>query len=209
MTRVSLLIAASADIRAEAWIRAEVDAVVESLDADLTMFGRNDALGRVLACRGISFSAVHVDGKASRGELRKLLTKIDYLLLFWDGKEHTRLLFEARLQGKKMKVVPFETTTVVNRDRGDDFDVYIGRGTLWGNPYPVGQQEGQHTREEAIEFYRRDFIKRLETEPDFSKGLMGLRGYRLACFCKPLACHGDVIADYLNSQPQPSETSPR
>lgn len=209
MSSLSLLIAASADIRAEEWLRTQVAAVLDHPDANLTIFGRNEALGRVLATQGVSFASVHADGKASRGELRKLLAKVDYLLLLWDGREHTKLLFEARLKGTKMKVVPFETTTVVNRDRGDEYDVYIGRGTIWGNPYPVGPLEGQHTREDAIELYRRDFLKRLETEPDFRQGLMGLRGYRLACFCKPLACHGDVIADYLNAQPQPTEVERR
>jgi hypothetical protein len=26
-----------------------------------------------------------------------------------------------------------------------------------------------------------------------------LAGKRLGCFCKPALCHGDVLADYLNS----------
>ena len=26
-----------------------------------------------------------------------------------------------------------------------------------------------------------------------------LSGKRLGCFCKPMECHGDVLADYLNS----------
>ncbi|MEP0357399.1 DUF4326 domain-containing protein [Paraglaciecola sp.] len=26
-----------------------------------------------------------------------------------------------------------------------------------------------------------------------------LAGKRLGCFCKPSACHGDVLADFLNS----------
>ena len=40
-------------------------------------------------------------------------------------------------------VVPI--TRVANKDRGEEFDVYIGRGTKWGNPYAVGfgQAPGQ------------------------------------------------------------------
>ncbi|CAG1022170.1 hypothetical protein DOJK_01483 [Patescibacteria group bacterium] len=42
---------------------------------------------------------------------------------------------------------------------------------------------------------------------DFDKGylksskdqLLKLRGKILGCHCKPLACHGDILANYLNS----------
>jgi hypothetical protein len=29
---------------------------------------------------------------------------------------------------------------------------------------------------------------------------MALKGKRLGCFCKPLACHGDVIKEYIEGQ---------
>lgn len=200
---MNLLVAASADIHAEEWMREHVSAAVDQIGGHLTMFGKNDTLNRILAASGVPVTAVTGDVKTGRGELRKVLSKADYVLLFWNGVEHTKLLFEARLLGKKIKVVVFETTLVVNRERGDEFDIYIGRGTPWGNPYPVGAQEGQFSRDEAVRLYRDDFFKRLDAEPDFRKGVLGMRGYRLGCFCKPLSCHGDVIAEYLNSLSPP------
>lgn len=194
---VKLLIAASPEICAAGWMQDHINAVLGHAEIEVWTFGRHRILAKVLQTIGVEPLPVVVSGKVSRRDVRDTVAECDFLLLFWNGIDHTNLLFEARLQGKKTKVIPFETTTVVNRDR-EEFDVYIGRGSPWGNPYPVGSQDGQYTREEAIELYGRDFQKKLATEPDFKKGLNGLRGYRLGCFCKPLACHGDVLAGYLN-----------
>jgi hypothetical protein len=91
-------------------------------------------------------------------------------------------------------------TRVVNmRDssiRPTDDYVYIGRGSKWGNPFThlysgisrdttvVG------SREEAIERYE----EWLKTQPDLMAALPELRGKTLMCYCRPAACHGDVLA---------------
>lgn len=91
---------------------------------------------------------------------------------------------------------------VVNVYR-DDYDVYIGRAGkgqsgYFGNPFHNGN------RSENIEAFRKYFYERLKTDPEFNRRVRGLRGKRLACFCKPKnACHGDVIAEYLNNLPEP------
>lgn len=83
---------------------------------------------------------------------------------------------------------------------GDEsYDVYIGRGRkdksgYFGNPFPLHR----HTRENAIELYRTWFRKRLRIDPEFARRIRELKGKTLGCYCKPLACHGDVIAEYLN-----------
>jgi hypothetical protein len=92
------------------------------------------------------------------------------------------------------------STTVVNLRR-ESFDVYIGRGrgSIWGNPF--SHQEGTlakfkvSTREEAISKYR-EWIK---TQPQILSRLGELKGKRLGCFCKPLACHGDVLAEMADA----------
>lgn len=91
-------------------------------------------------------------------------------------------------------------TTVVNKQRSK-FDVFIGRPSKWGNPFShLNTSRAEYkvnTREEAIEAYR-DWL--LNGDGRFLlKDLHELKGKRLGCFCKPLACHGDVIAEYLNS----------
>jgi hypothetical protein len=81
----------------------------------------------------------------------------------------------------------FQPTTVVNLKK-DDYEVYIGRGGQWGNPFIVGVDG---TRSEVIDKYRQ-WIK---TQPQLLAQLHILRGKRLGCFCKPLACHGDVLVE--------------
>lgn len=86
-------------------------------------------------------------------------------------------------------------TNVVNKYHKVRYDVYIGRGSDYGNPYVIG---ADGDRDEVINKYRTYFYKRIESEPSFRLRVESLRGKTLACFCKPKACHGDVIIDYLS-----------
>lgn len=78
-------------------------------------------------------------------------------------------------------------TKVVNKHRSS-FDVYIGRGSKWGNPFVIGKDG---TREEVIAKYKHWI--------NFGDGgylldsLHELKGKTLGCFCKPQACHGDIL----------------
>ena len=91
-------------------------------------------------------------------------------------------------------------TEVVNKykvDMSDPDVVYIGRGSIWGNPF--SHKEGTKaiwkctTREESIENYRHHLWAAI-TEGDITKDmLLELDGKRLACYCKPKACHGDIL----------------
>jgi hypothetical protein len=74
----------------------------------------------------------------------------------------------------------------------EPYDVYIGRGSIWGNPFVIGKHG---TREEVIAKYR----KRLEeNEPLRLKVEILLRGKSLGCWCAPKACHGDVLLEIAN-----------
>jgi hypothetical protein len=126
------------------------------------------------------------------------VSNADDIVVLWDGKSLSHIVFEANRQRKHLAVYAIEVTTVVNRNR-EPFDTYIGRGTPWGNPFRVGTQEGEFTREEAVHLFRNHFHEKLLSDPLMHQKTLGLRGDRLGCSCKPLACHGDVIVDYLNS----------
>ena len=82
-------------------------------------------------------------------------------------------------------------TRVVNKYR-DSYDVYIGRGSKWGNPFKIGIDG---TREDVIEQYR-DWI---QTQSHLLNSLEELRGKTLGCFCSPQACHGDILVELLNN----------
>lgn len=86
-------------------------------------------------------------------------------------------------------------TRVVNKNH-DQFDVYIGRGSVFGNPFIIGEDG---TRKEVIKKYRKWFFKKLKN-PKFQAAVNELKGKRLGCFCKPLDCHGDIIAKYLDKR---------
>ena len=86
------------------------------------------------------------------------------------------------------------TTTVIHVREMREGDVYIGRkargfpqGSIWGNPFVIG---GDGTRGEVIAKYK----AWLMTKPDLLARVHELKGKRLACWCKPEACRGDVLA---------------
>jgi uncharacterized protein DUF4326 len=85
------------------------------------------------------------------------------------------------------------STRAVNKYT-EEYDVYIGRGSKWGNPF--SHREG--TKAEHVVSSREEAVSRfeeyLDSRPDLLAALPELRGKRLGCFCKPAACHGDVLA---------------
>jgi hypothetical protein len=81
---------------------------------------------------------------------------------------------------------------VVNKYKSP-YDVYIGRGSPFGNPFVIGTHGD---RAEVIRKYKAWFTKQL-SDHNFYQQVQQLRGKTLGCFCKPLPCHGDVIVEYL------------
>lgn len=198
MTERRILVAASPGIEAESWLERKLrESIPEG--GVVTEIGKNKHLSTALAAIGVPSKPWTKTTTLRKSEIRNALDDTDHLLLFWDGRLFTDLLFEARLRNIPTKVFPIQVTKVVNKDRDNDFDAYIGRGTPWGNPFHVGKQEGQFDRGEAIEKYKEHFEKNILGDESKRRGLFGLRGMRIACHCKPLACHGDVIAEYLNA----------
>ena len=79
--------------------------------------------------------------------------------------------------------------------RVDACDVYVGRGSKWGNPFHLGPDG---TREQVISKYR----IWLHGQTALLAHLHELAGKRLGCFCKPKLCHADVLADLINERVQ-------
>lgn len=87
---------------------------------------------------------------------------------------------------------------------------YIGRPSILGNPFShngvrtVFKTLTFKTREEAIEAYEKYFDKMYGKDEEFTKAFDEIyEHYKngediyLQCFCKPKACHGDIIANKL------------
>lgn len=128
---------------------------------------------------------------------------LTHVIIFDDGEEFVdeRMNFEALKI--PLRVVRISITRVVNIKKDLQFAgiksnavyEYIGRGSYWGNPYSMFA-EGD-SREEVIRKYKYDFDEEKFAKKE-KKEVFKLAGKRLGCFCKPDACHGDVLADFLN-----------
>ena len=84
-------------------------------------------------------------------------------------------------------------TTVVNKykvNMSDPDIVYIGRGSLFGNPFKMHSEDD---RSKVIDLYRHWLWKALQEGKITKEMLLALDGKRLACYCAPKACHGDVL----------------
>jgi hypothetical protein len=91
------------------------------------------------------------------------------------------------------------TTHIINIKSKQTFDVYIGNRirfhpekypqTKWGNPY--AKYVKKYGRNKGIEMYRKYVMNKpelLELIP------LELKNKTLGCWCKPEACHGDILA---------------
>ena len=87
-------------------------------------------------------------------------------------------------------------TTVVNI-KYEKCDVYIGRGSKWGNPYKIDDKIGM-TREHVIELYR-SWIMYTVKGKELQKYLDELKDKSLGCYCKPLACHGEILIELIEN----------
>lgn len=72
--------------------------------------------------------------------------------------------------------------------RTDEYDIYIGRPSKWGNPFVIGKDG---TRQEVLEKYRKYILNK----PELLKDLHELKGKTLGCYCKPFPCHGDILEE--------------
>lgn len=70
--------------------------------------------------------------------------------------------------------------------------VYVGRPTVWGNPFVIGKHGD---RETVVDKYR-EWIKE---QPELLARLHTLKGKKLVCFCAPALCHADVLAELADA----------
>lgn len=103
-----------------------------------------------------------------------------------------------------------DQTRVVNLRtcaRADHDVVYIGRGSIFGNPFShLPSRFGTvrvASREEAVARFREWMTTTLHVpgwKKPSSDDVEFLRGKRLGCYCAPSACHGDVYIELLGER---------
>ena len=189
-----VLIAYPIDFLSYSKFERKVDKIISSLERVELIFvcDENDFISKYSKSKGLQ--AIPFDSES------EALKEVTHAILFQDEERNCFFILHNKLLGKEIptRVINLKITKVSNKDMGESYDVYIGRGTLGGNPYQMGK-EG--TRDEVISKFAYDFDRRFLKLPEkFDENIEKLRGKTLGCHCKPAACHGDVIANYLNSQ---------
>jgi hypothetical protein len=74
--------------------------------------------------------------------------------------------------------------------KNSKYDIYIGRGSKWGNPFKIGNG---NTRENVIKLYE-DYLL---NSRELVESLQELQGKVLGCHCFPLNCHGNILKKYV------------
>ena len=121
------------------------------------------------------------------------------------------------MQSEEKKSI-LQRITVVNKYKHEatSDDVYIGRGSFFGNPYSHLPSEHKdiascESREEALELFKAYFdditsscgCKHKGFKNTIRKMVVKLKlgqEINLVCYCKPKACHGDIIRNYILTQ---------
>lgn len=71
--------------------------------------------------------------------------------------------------------------------------LYIGRGSVWGNPFVVGRHG---TRTQVIDMYETRLKGLIDSGEVSLESLASLHNQPLLCYCYPNRCHGDVLVKY-------------
>lgn len=86
-------------------------------------------------------------------------------------------------------VLAIGLTRFKHRQTGGDWEIEHAAEQRGFAAYRVG------TREEAIAEFRKWVVK----QPALMRALPELRGKTLGCWCRPKACHGDVLVELLKA----------
>lgn len=98
-----------------------------------------------------------------------------------------------------LRVTRQQSPTIVinqkNRPANNIPVIYIGRPSMFGNPFRLGIDG---TRDQVLLKFERYARDRIAKDHKFRQAVEGLRGRTLSCWCKPLACHGDTYVKLLD-----------
>ena len=174
-------------------------AKITSRMTSFSIVHQGDPRGYIVEMFGDDIRVISID------EIHSLETSIiTHAVVFDDGEEFPDSRGWLEDNGIPTRWISTPLTRVVNIKRNPEYQCmanspsyeYIGRGSYWGNPHSM--YEDGEPREEVIRKYRYDFQYNKFINIDPSR-VHELHGKRLGCFCAPAPCHGDVLAEFLNS----------
>ena len=129
-------------------------------------------------------------------------SEISHVIIFDDDEVFPKEISFFRSKNIPSRIVKIAITRVINIKKDTQYDKdtseyeYIGRGSYWGNPHSM--YENGDTRDEVIRKFQYDFDRDMFINKKKNE-VHKLTGKRLGCFCKPEKCHGDILADFLNT----------
>lgn len=164
-------------------------------------------------CRNnAGFKSERVDGNYTDRD-KYMCNIADFGLAIWDGVSRGTEANIKRIKTKVIYVGKVGIIKVANKKSLSNeigfTDIYIGRPSALGNPYPMS---GEHTRKVVCELYHKYLWKQMQIawrEPDAQNSVWNElrriallvksgKNVKLVCFCKPLDCHGDSIVRAVN-----------
>ena len=109
--------------------------------------------------------------------------------------------FEKRRGGFKLPILERNIMTRVVHCKKESYDVYIGRPSIYGNPFShlpdTPAKFRVASREEAIA----KFEKWFRNQPELiARAKRELRGKTLGCWCFPKPCHGNILAKIVDEK---------
>jgi hypothetical protein len=159
------------------------------------------------------FCTVKVDGSYTDRD-KFMCSQADFGLAIWDGfSKGTAENIKRVPKTKVIQTFKVGNIKVVNKKTLSPelgyTDIYIGRPSALGNPYPM---TSEHTRKVVCDLYHRYLWKQMQIawrEPDAQNSVWnelkritlliksGVNA-RLICYCEPLDCHGNSIVKAVN-----------
>lgn len=91
--------------------------------------------------------------------------------------------------------------SIYNAPKGIDV-VYVGRGTIFGNPFKTLQNKTLESRMDNCISYRQYAVDRIENDAEFKEAVRKLYGKTLTCYCSngttsiedgAKYCHGHIL----------------
>lgn len=81
----------------------------------------------------------------------------------------------------------------------EHFHIYIGRPSKWGNPFSHKPNTHAKFKVETRNIAIHKYQEWINEQKELLNDLHELEGKILGCWCKPLACHGDILIKLANN----------
>ena len=86
-------------------------------------------------------------------------------------------------------------------DKANALNIYIGRGSALGNPFPM---KGESERDKVCDQYAEYFYEKVKKNGALKNEVIRIfrllrsgNNVNIQCFCAPRRCHGDTIKQFI------------